>query len=211
MQPRRGWKPGAVGRTIAKRIEEHRQAKGLVMSNELTVRPSRRRIRHEYESESDVTVAPKPTLQIKKKDGVYHITMNPLKDPKTLEDNENPYMECTPLQFKIVKNKDKEKKKAPEDGENCTCNGEGDADEVESVSSSSDSELDIEFTPPAGIIRPERLKRKKNVVHTDTQYNPDDCKPEKIQVGKKGGKDTKDKKGKKDKGEKKAKGGKKKK
>lgn len=173
------------------------------MSEELTLKPPGKKRRRHYgnydSSESDVTVAPKPTLQIKKKDGVYHITMNPLKDPNTLEENENPYMDCTPLQFKIIKNKDKKKET---DGNECCC--DGDEDEVKSSvsTSSSDSELDIEFTPPAGIIRPERLRRKKNVVHIDTQYNPDDCKPEQIKIAKK------EPKGKKDKG-KKGKGGKK--
>lgn len=169
----------------------------------LTVRVSKRRMG--YHSESDMTVAPKPTLQIKKKDGAYFITMNPLKDPKTLADNENPYMDCTPLQFKITKNKDKEKPKQTEDGDElktCYC----DEYDWPASTESSDSELDIEFTPPAGIIRPERLKKKRNVVHTETQYNPDDCKPPKLQVGKKGGKE----KGGKEKGGKgKGKGGKK--
>lgn len=196
-QPRRGWKPGAIGRTIAARIIQHHKAKGIMMSPTLTVLPKKSRmLRDAYETESDATIAPKPTLQIKKKEGCYLITMNPLKDPKTLVENENPYMDCTPLQFKIVKNKDKKVK--PNDDEEsalCCC---GVDDDIKSESSS-DSELDIEFTPPAGIIRPERLKRKKNVVHTDTQYNPDDCKPDKVKVGKgkKGKKDKKDKKGKK--------------
>lgn len=136
-----------------------------------------------------MTVAPKPTLQIKKKDGTYFITMNPLKDPKTLADNENPYMDCTPLQFKITKNKDKEKQRRTEEGDNelksCYC----DEYDWPASTESSDSELDIEFTPPAGIIRPERLKKKKNVVHIETQYNPDDCKPDKLKVGKKGDKE----------------------
>nr|CAH7714601.1 unnamed protein product [Callosobruchus chinensis] len=75
----------------------------------------------------------------------------------------------------------------------------------EEESSSSDSELDIEFTPPAGIIHPERFKKKKNVVHTDTQYDPEDFATKKEKGGKgkgkdkkgKGGKGKKEKKGKK--------------
>lgn len=200
MKRRRGWRPGAIGRTIAKRIYEYRKSKGMDVCDALTTHTSKRR--RGYESESDITVAPKPTLQIKKKDGAYLITMNPLKDPKTLADNENPYMDCTPLQFKIIKNKDKLGRR-PEDGDNemrsCYC----DEYDWPASSESSDSELDIEFTPPAGIIRPERLKKKKNVVHTDTQYNPDDCKPaDKLKLGKgkggdkgKGKKDKKEKKG----------------
>lgn len=188
----------------------------MTVCDALTAPTSKRRYQYQ-ESEADIPVCPKPTLQIKKKDGAYFITMNPLKDPKTLVENENPYMDCTPLQFKITKNKEKEKmKKRLDDGDNnemksCYCD-EYDWPEVSSESSS-DSELDIEFTPPAGIIKPERFKRKKNVVHTDTQYNPDDCKPEQIKLGKKEDdkKGKKDKKGKQDKGgkgEKEKKGGK---
>lgn len=173
----------------------------MIVCDALTTQSSKRR--RGYRSESDITVTPKPTLQIKKKDGVYLITMNPLKDPKTLAENENPYMDCTPLQFKIVKNKDKEKMVKGEEGGNdmktCYC------EEYDfPASSSSDSELDIEFTPPAGIIRPERLKKKKNVVHTETQYNPEDCMPDKLKVGK-----AKDEGKDKGKGKKEKKGGKK--
>lgn len=166
LKPRRGWRPGAVGRTIATAILAHRKAQGLKplpLGTGIKSKDGRKRgAKSQYDSDTDVTVAPKPTLQIKKKDGTYMITMNPLKDPKTIEDNENPYMDCSPLQFKITKNKEKD------DSRSCYC------DDTESTS---DSELDIEFTPPAGIIRPERLKRKKNVVHTDTQYNKEDFDP----------------------------------
>lgn len=162
-----------------------------------------------YGSESEESIPPKPTLQIKKKEGTYFITMNPLKDPYAIEDNENPYVDCTPMQFRITKNKKNKKNRDLAimddrgDGEykTCFCN---DVEEKPVEESSSDSELDIEFTPPAGIIRPERLKRKKTVVHTDTQYNPNDYKQEE------GGKKGKGKgKGKKEKGGKGKKGGKK--
>lgn len=157
------------------------------MLQTLETKPSKKKIRKKtrsqkgsaYETSSDETIPPKPTLQIKKREGAYWITMNPLKDPQTLEDNENPYMECEPMQFKIVK------KKEEDDEYGCSC-----ADEE-----SSDSELDIEFTPPAGVIHPDRLKRKKNVVHIDTQYNLDDIK-DNSGKGKKGKGKGKDKKGK---------------
>ncbi|KAB0792766.1 hypothetical protein PPYR_14725 [Photinus pyralis] len=193
LKPRRGWRPGAVARTIAARIIAHRKERGLtpLPLGSGMGREGRRRPKSQYDSDTDASVAPKPTLQIKKRDGTYMITMNPLKDPKTIEDNENPYMECSPLQFKITKNKEKD------DSRSCYC------EDVESTSSS-DSELDIEFTPPAGIIRPERLKRKKNVVHTDTQYNTEDFDPKPKggaakggAGGKKGAKGNKGKKGKK--------------
>lgn len=110
--------------------------------------------------------------------------MNPLKDPYSLADNENPYMDCTPMEFKIVKKKDP----LSEDPGACTCDV-----------STSDSSLELEFTPPAGIIHPWKLKKKKGVVHTITQYDPKDFAPKaaKGKKGKKGGKKGSKKGGKK--------------
>lgn len=204
-QPRRGWKPGALTKTMAAIIEKHRAELGLkpLMAGP-TPKPSKKKLRRNaygvYETDSEQEISPRSTLQIKKKDGCYLITMNPLKDPYTLEDNEDPYMDCTPLQFKITKNKPAPTNKGDGGEDYCTCD-----EPIES--SSSDSELDIEFTPPAGIIHPDKLKRKKNVVHIDTQYSPDDIpKPDKVQVGKDKNKKGKGgKKGKKDKKKKKKK------
>lgn len=202
-------------------IKKHRELKGLKMQFPPDPNgPLRRGKRKKggaysaYGSESDESITPKPTLQIKKKEGTYFITMNPLKDPYAIEDNENPYVNCTPMQFRITKNKKNKKKneldaimddRGDADGggggdeyKTCYCNDDEDAKNVES--SSSDSELDIEFTPPAGIIRPDRLKRKKTVVHTDTQYNPDDYKDNDKKKGKGKGKGKEKGKGKKGKG-----------
>lgn len=136
-------------KTIAKRLLAHRQAKGLDVLQ--IPQFSKKHGGVDYDSEDEKSVHPNPTLQIKKEKGCYYITMHPLKDPNTLTERENPYMECTPLQFKIIKNK-----LAGNDGDNdgvmCLC------DEEDKLSSS-DSELDIEFTPPAGLIHPERFKR----------------------------------------------------
>lgn len=51
-----------------------------------------------------------PTLQIKKEDGEYCITMNPLKDKQKLETDYNPYLNCSPLKFKIKKHPEEIKK-----------------------------------------------------------------------------------------------------
>lgn len=170
-------------KTIAKRLLDHRHAKGLGVPK-LPNFSRKKRADGGYESESEESVQPTPTLQIKKKEGCYYITMHPLKDPDTLVDRENPYMECTPLQFKIQKNKP-----AGNDGDNdgvlCLCD--------EPAESSSDSELDIEFTPPAGIIHPERFKKKPNIVHIETQYDTKDIAEPKSK--KKGKKDKKKGKG----------------
>ncbi|XP_023310511.1 uncharacterized protein LOC111691627 [Anoplophora glabripennis] len=191
LKPRRGWKPGAIQKSIAAKIRAHREAKGLGILRLPKFKKNKGGIGYDDDGD-DVVVTPKPTLQIQKKDGAYWITMNPLKDPKTLVDNENPYMECTPMQFKITKNK---KKKDDDDSRLCYCD-EGD----DESSSSSDSELDIEFTPPAGIIHPERFKKKKNIVHCEAQYDTKDFEPEKPEAKGKKGKGGKGDKKKGDKG-----------
>ena len=45
----------------------------------------------------------KPTLQIKKRDGEISIILNPLKDNKKLFTDCNPFLDCSPLQFKLKK------------------------------------------------------------------------------------------------------------
>ncbi|XP_060536280.1 uncharacterized protein LOC132708157 [Cylas formicarius] len=155
LKPRRGWRPGALTRIIAQRIRAHRQSKGLGMF----ALPSFKTEGAQY---NELKLQPKPTLQIQKKEGCYWITMNPLKDPHSLSENENPYMECSPMTFKITKNN--------KSMDICCCSDE---DMRKSVSSSS-SELDIEFTPPAGIIHPERFKKKRDVACAECQYDPFD-------------------------------------
>ncbi|KAK9884146.1 hypothetical protein WA026_005097 [Henosepilachna vigintioctopunctata] len=162
LKRRNGWRPGLIGKTILEVIQAHRKSQHMAM---LEQGKKKRKNKFGFvESEMEI-VYPKPTLQIKKRDGVYYITMNPLKDPRTLVNNENPYMECTPMQFKIIKNKEHNEFKS------CICNDQGILYEP---SSSSDSELDLEFTPPAGVIRPERFLKPRDVIHIDTQYNAKD-------------------------------------
>ncbi|RZC31919.1 Asparaginase domain containing protein [Asbolus verrucosus] len=195
LKPRRGWRPGAIAKTIAAMIKKHRESQGLQMLELKDFRKGKRGY-GDYESEASIHVSPKPTLQIKKKDGCYWITMNPLKDPNTLVENESPYMDCTPMQFKIVKNKEK----ITEENNECRTCFCGDDQVIES--SSSDSELDIEFTPPAGIIHPERFKKKRNVVHWGTQYLASDFEKKEGKGKAKSVKSSKSNKSKKGKGKK---------
>lgn len=167
---------------MQERIRTRRQELGIPDPPELKVLSTKKKTKtraYEESSESEDEVEPKPTLKIKKeKDGTYYITMHPLKDPKTLAPREDPYMNCTPMQF-VIKPK---KLIAPvlsassstlfsdEDFKGCNCLEK----KEEVVSTSSESELDIEFTPPAGLIYPELFERKPNIVYTDTQYNEKD-------------------------------------
>lgn len=131
--------------------------------------------------------------------------MNPLKDPETVQMNENPYLDCTPMEFKVAKTNLLDP--------SCVCTDEG---EFYKSDSSSDDELDIQITTPAGIIHPDRPTQKKEVKVKQTQYNEKDLPPppekaeDKKKEGTKGGKGDKEKGGKGDKGGKgnKEKGGK---
>lgn len=102
---RRGWRPGCIEKSVAQMIKAFREAKGLGLLNIPDFGTGKKGRGGGGTETSSCHVRPKPTLHITKKDGVYNIIMNPLKDPKTLAETEDPYMECTPMQFKITKNK----------------------------------------------------------------------------------------------------------
>ena len=184
------WKPGYLRAEIEEAIIANRRQKGIPDPPELKMLVRKTKNRNAaYESDSEEEeVIPKPTLIIQKKDGNYLITMHPLKDPKKLEDREDPYMRCKPIQFVITKPPKKdpivpdingfdemEGEYEDEDFENfyknsCYCDGDPNLDS----NSSSESELNIEFTTPAGIIIPERFKKPPNVVNVDTQFKDAD-------------------------------------
>lgn len=192
-QRRKNWKPGMINSTINERIIEHRKKRGIPDPPQLKmIVPTKKQTRGHNENEaesSDEEIEPKPTLVIQKKEGSYLITLNPLKDPKTLAPYENPYMQCKPMQFVITRPKPPPKKGGKkkdghgEDDEaydalydednDCLCNKDDNENECES-SSSSDSELNIEFTTPAGLIYPEEMLRPPNVIHTETQFKEAD-------------------------------------
>lgn len=79
------------------------------------------------------------TLQVKKQNGEFLISMNPLKDSENLRPGENPYLSCPPIKFKIEKDPEQQKldycrdtlKKMGfcectcPDGSSCTCRTPG--------------------------------------------------------------------------------------
>ncbi|KAF3427658.1 hypothetical protein E2986_10361 [Frieseomelitta varia] len=83
-----------------------------------------------------------PTLHIHRKDGIYYVTMYPIRQETPAEPRLSEPMK--PLQFKIVKNKD----------------------DASGTSSSTASDMEIEFSPPAAVTRP---RKKPDVIHVDTQ------------------------------------------
>lgn len=52
----------------------------------------------------------RPTLKVLKRDGEFYIEMNPLKDKKKLETDIDPYLNCSPLKFKIKRHPEEIKK-----------------------------------------------------------------------------------------------------
>lgn len=154
---------------VADAIATYRRKQGHKLLEPLA-QPSRARRRFRgglnYETSSEEEIVPKPTLEIKKNKGSYYIKMNPLKDPSTYTENDYPYLDCTPMQFKVTPSR----KTTDDPNRECFCDEEDEK--------SSESELDIEFTTPAGLIDPEKLRRK-HVIHTDTQYLVSDFEPPK--------------------------------
>lgn len=142
-------------------------------------------------------------VEVKKKDGDYYVLVNPVRDPETIGPTDDPFMDVTPMHFKIEKEAEKMEEAY------CPC------DEVNEkpCPSSASSELEFMFSPPAAI-PPVRAKKKKQLQEIDTQYDVNDLPVEFSKSSKDVGQKKGGKKGKKDgkgKGKKEAKAKKKKK
>lgn len=165
----RGYRPGAISKTVHKMIKQHRRDLGIFDPSEM---PRKKKSKTSTKTQSDKN---KRCIEVKKKEGNYTVTVNPVKDPYKLDDFENPYMDCTPMQFTIIKpEKPPKKPKQVIDENGCLCDDE---EEEEPIDSSSDeSELEFSFSPPAAL--PDLKPRKKKVKATiDTQYDPEDYNP----------------------------------
>ncbi|XP_008205878.1 uncharacterized protein LOC103316058 isoform X1 [Nasonia vitripennis] len=151
---RAGWRPGAISvhlRDILREAKEgflketrrprsapSKSRKGKAQKTMSYTSIKKTLIANEEETEEEDNFP--PTLHIHRKDGVYYVTMYPIRP----EASEVPRIDepVNPLQFKIVKSKDS------------------------LASSSTASDMEIEFTPPAAV---NRLKKKPNVIHIETQ------------------------------------------
>lgn len=176
-------RPGQLSKRMKDRIKARRVQLGIPDPPELKMLTKKKlKTNVDYESsESEDEVEQKPTLTLKKdKEGTYTVNLHPLKDPKTLAPREDPYMNCTPMQFVFKLKKPETLKTLMNISEG---SGEGNSDLLPAclchmdenvVESSSESELDIQFTPPAGLIYPELFAKKPNVCHVDNQYDTKD-------------------------------------
>lgn len=202
---RAGWKPGAIRKPIKELMKYF-----LKDFPADTLRVSQYSYRKTGNSKDECEdLVQKPTLHICKKNAEYYITLRPLKDPESLKECADPYLNMKPIQFRITENpllteKRKLKQCLKEMGFNkctchkpiiyCYCRSFLDKKRLEyqcnkearnrnippccdtlvlSDTSDSDTEFDFGVTPPAGVIKPEKLRRP-NFVNTGTQYVEND-------------------------------------
>ncbi len=58
------------------------------------------------EKADEQIVARKPTLRVVRRDGLYYVSMNPLKPSEELAQSQNPYLDdCPPIKFQIALNR----------------------------------------------------------------------------------------------------------
>lgn len=98
----RSWIPGKINSTVRCLMKNMLDPFPLDTLN-LTRRDSKGHIVEITPKPSSV-VEKKPTLTIKKRDGEYLITMHPLKDKSKLVTDFEPYLNCSPLTFRICAN-----------------------------------------------------------------------------------------------------------
>ncbi|KAJ2953452.1 hypothetical protein O0L34_g1046 [Tuta absoluta] len=111
---RRGWTPGAIGKSVA-RYMTFKVTRG---SGEKEKNKKKKKRRHGQigmsgaaeESEPDEPLIPKPALKVQRKGDVFTIQVNPLKDLTEIQPNEDPYVDCDPMVFKIIKKRSPEER-----------------------------------------------------------------------------------------------------
>ncbi|XP_050068529.1 uncharacterized protein LOC126556983 [Anopheles maculipalpis] len=196
-----GWRPGAVRQPIRQLMQHFLKCYPL---DNLPV-SKKKSVGFHTDGTTQDDQKQKPTLHITKQNGVYSITMNPLKDSDTLKTTDDPYLPCKPIKFKLAKDPHRTKlyqlrdilkrKGLPLCGckelvncEHCTDREKRIIKEeirrsakvlglpvktsISDVPSGSESELDVEFTPPSAIIRPDA--HRPDVAVAETQYNVQD-------------------------------------
>ncbi|GLV40228.1 uncharacterized protein CBL_03623 [Carabus blaptoides fortunei] len=153
----RGYKPGAVSRTVHRMMRAHKKSLNILDSSSDVIRKKKSKTK---------TFKPedmKHYVELKKKEGDIYVTVNPVRDPQTIGPADSPFMDVTPMLFKIEKNQVKKEEAY------CPCDEVSDKACPSSVS----SELEFVFSPPAAI-PPVRHKKKKHLQEIDTQYDVKD-------------------------------------
>ncbi|XP_034833771.1 uncharacterized protein [Maniola hyperantus] len=108
---RRGWQPGVIGKSVAKMMTFKCPRSGPDRDKNKKKKKRGRTAGADMgggDSEPDEPLEPKPTLKVQRKGDVFTIEVNPLKDLTEIGPNEDPYVDCDPMVFKIIKKRSPE-------------------------------------------------------------------------------------------------------
>ncbi|KPI92176.1 hypothetical protein RR46_13397 [Papilio xuthus] len=111
LKPRRGWTPGGIGKTIAKMMTFKCPRGGQDKDKSKKKKKKGQRPGADMgggDSEPEEPLEPKPALKVQRKGDVFTIQVNPLKDLTEIDPNEDPYVDCDPMVFKIIKKRSPE-------------------------------------------------------------------------------------------------------
>ncbi|CAD0204028.1 unnamed protein product [Chrysodeixis includens] len=111
MKPRRGWSPGVIGKSVAKTMTFKCARGGPEKDKNKKKKKKGHRPGADVgggDSEPDEPLEPKPALKVQRKGDVFTIQVNPLKDLTEILPNEDPYVDCDPMIFKIIKKRSPE-------------------------------------------------------------------------------------------------------
>lgn len=108
---RRGWCPGLVGKSVAKLMTFKCARGGQDKDKNKKKKKKGSRPGADVgggDSEPDEPLEAKPALKVQRKGDVFTIQVNPLKDLTDIAPNEDPYVDCDPMVFKIIKKRSPE-------------------------------------------------------------------------------------------------------
>ncbi|XP_075983078.1 uncharacterized protein LOC142981219 isoform X2 [Anticarsia gemmatalis] len=111
MKFRRGWSPGVVGKSVAKMMTFKCARGGPDKDKKQKKKKKGHRPGTDLgggDSEPEEALEPKPALKVQRKGDVFTIQVNPLKDLTEIASNEDPYVDCDPMVFKIIKKRSPE-------------------------------------------------------------------------------------------------------
>ncbi|XP_068619309.1 uncharacterized protein [Battus philenor] len=110
-KPRRGWQPGVIGKSVSKMMTFKCPRGGQDKDKSKKKKKKGQRPGANMgggDSEPDEPLEPKPALKVQRKGDIFTIQVNPLKDLTEIAHNEDPYVDCDPMIFKIIKKRSPE-------------------------------------------------------------------------------------------------------
>ncbi|KAI8424844.1 hypothetical protein MSG28_006769, partial [Choristoneura fumiferana] len=107
IQPRKGWQPGVINKSVAK-LMTFKCARGGPDKDKKKKKRKPGQAVGGGDSEPEEPLEPKPALKVQRKGDTFTIQVNPLKDLTEISPTEDPYVDCDPLIFKIIKKRSPE-------------------------------------------------------------------------------------------------------